>query len=37
MEFLTTKLKHTSLTVMNNFHGTRTIYEQPLTNFSQES
>ena len=30
MEFLTTKLKHTSEVLMNNFHGTKTIQNQYL-------
>ena len=36
MEILTTKLKHTSSSLMNNLQETRIYYEQLLTIFSQE-
>jgi hypothetical protein len=36
MEINNTKLNHASLTLMNNFYGTKTNYKQLLTIFSQE-
>jgi hypothetical protein len=36
MEINNTKLKHTSLTLMSNSHGTKIIYEHFLTKISQE-